>query len=38
MNTRRKIDNETKIEDEDHYEELDEVREKESNYQSLNCV
>ena len=38
MNTRRRIANETKIEDEDHYEELDEVREKESNYQSLNRV
>ena len=38
MNTRGRIDNETKIEDEDHYEELNEVREKESNYQSLNPV
>ena len=38
MNTRGRIDNETKIEDEDHYEKLNEVREKESNYQCLNPV
>ena len=38
MNTRRRIDNETKIEDEAGYQELDKVREKDSNYQSLNRV
>ena len=38
MNTRRKIDNETKIEDEANYQELDKVREKDNNYQSLNSV
>ena len=38
MNTRRRIDNETKIEDEAGYQELDKVREKDNNYQSLNRV
>ena len=38
MNTRRRIDNETKIEDEANYQELDKVREKENSYQSLNRV
>ena len=38
INTRRRIDNETKIEDEANYQELDKVREKESNYQSLKRV
>ena len=38
MNTRRRINNETKIEDEAGYQELDKVREKENNYQSLNRV
>ena len=38
VNTRRRIDNETKIEDEAGYQELDKVREKESNYQTLNRV
>ena len=38
MNTRRRMNNETKIEDETGYQELDKVREKESNYQSLNRV
>ena len=38
MNTRRRIDNETNIEDEAGYQELDKVREKENNYQSLNSV
>ena len=36
VNTRRRIDNETKIEDEAGYQELDKVREKDNNYQSLN--
>ena len=38
MNTRRRINNETKIEDEANYQELDKVREKENSYQSLNRV
>ena len=38
MNTRRRINIETKIEDEANYQELDKVREKENNYQSLNRV
>ena len=38
VNTRRRIDNETKIEDEAGYQELDKVREKDNNYQSLNRV
>ena len=38
VNTRRRIDNETKIEDEAGYQELDKVREKDNNYQSLNSV
>ena len=38
MNTRRRINNETKIEDEANYQELDKVREKENSYQSLNPV
>ena len=38
MNTRRRMNNETKIEDEANYQELDKVREKESSYQSLNRV
>ena len=38
VNTRRRIDNETKIEDEAGYQELDKVREKDNNYQSLNHV
>ena len=36
--TRRRINNETKIEDEANYQELDKVREKENSYQSLNPV
>ena len=38
MNTRRRINAETKIEDEANYQELDKVREKENSYQSLNRV
>ena len=38
MNTRRRMNNETKIEDEANYQELDKVREKENSYQSLNPV
>ena len=39
MNTRKRIiNNETKIEDEANYQELDKVREKKHNYQSLNRV
>ena len=38
MNRRRRINNETKIEDEANYQELDKVREKENSYQSLNRV
>ena len=38
MNTRRRVNNETKIEDEANYQELDKVREKENSYQSLNRV
>ena len=38
MNTRRRINNETRIEDEANYQELDKVREKENSYQSLNRV
>ena len=38
MNTRKRINNETKIEDEANYQELDRVREKENSYQSLNRV
>ena len=38
MNTRRRMNNETKIEDEAGYQELDKVREKDNNYQSLNRV
>ena len=38
VNTRRRIDNETKIEDEAGYQELDKEREKDNNYQSLNRV
>ena len=38
MNTRRRMNDETKIEDEANYQELDKVREKENNYQSLNRV
>ena len=38
MKTRRRINNETKTEDEANYQELDKVREKENNYQSLNRV
>ena len=38
MNTRRRVNNETKIEDEANYQELDKVREQENSYQSLNRV
>ena len=38
MNTRRRMNNETKIEDEAGYQELDKVREKDNNYQSLDSV
>ena len=38
VNTRRRINNETRIEDESNYQELDKVREKENSYQSLNRV
>ena len=38
MNTRRRINNETKTEDEANYQELDKVREEENSYQSLNRV
>ena len=38
MNRRRRMKNETKIEDEAGYQELDKVREKDNNYQSLNSV
>ena len=38
MNTRTRINNEKKIEDEANYQELDKVREKENSYQSLNRV
>ena len=38
MNTRRRMNDETKIEDEANYQELDKVREKDNNYQSLNRV
>ena len=38
MNRRQRINNETKIEDEANYQELDKVREKKHNYQSLNRV
>ena len=38
MNTRSRINNETKIEDDANYQELDKVREKENSYQSLNRV
>ena len=38
MNTRRRMNNETKIEDEANYQELDKVGEKENSYQSLNRV
>ena len=38
MNRRRRINNETKIESEANYQELDQVREKENSYQSLNRV
>ena len=38
MNARKRINYETKIEDEAGYQELDKVREKEDDYQSLNYV
>ena len=38
MNTRKRINNETKIEDEANYQELDKVREIANSYQSLNRV
>ena len=38
VNRRQRINNETKIEDEANYQELDKVREKDNNYQSLNRV
>ena len=38
MNTRRRMNNETKIEDEANYQELDKVREVENSYQSLNRI
>ena len=38
MNRRRRMKIETKIEDEAGYQELDKVREKDNNYQSLNAV
>ena len=38
VHRRRIMNNETKIEDEAGYQELDKVREKDSNYQSLNSV
>ena len=38
MDTRGRINNVTKIEDEANYQELDKVREKENSYQSLNRV